>query len=472
MLLSAEETDNPPEAQQVRSSSRERRLTEKGLELHEQEAKKNERAFNKVYDSWKKTAKEIRTRLKTFCSAEDLEGSQRNIKSKHDIVYQHYEAIRRNHTSNPDIIKRMDACGTLTAEICDLTSRQLENIAEVFNDHLEKERVRMVLNKNEYGSVFGNTKTETVISQELDNHSNATSKSSSKRADAEADLAAKQEHAKAVQRLHAQQAKVNKLESEWKLKEAQMLAEIKQEEAEIKLKLEEEKTRLQQLQADNEVKVAAARVRVYNNFDGLEGREKESGLEIPPDCQNTEPKNPLNPQATPFQPHPAPPEVPTAQEEVSLVQAIASSFTLSRLPVPEQTTFTGDPLKFIDGKISFNALIAQKPLPVSEKMLYLKSYLAGEARKSVEGFFYRNSDDAYQGAWAVLQDRYGSPFVIQRAFRDKLMKWPKISANDPTALREFADFLQGCAEAIPHVKGLSILNDCEENHKLLKKLPE
>ncbi len=65
MLSSAEETDNPPEAQQVRSSSRERRPTEKGLELHEQEAKKNEKAFSKAYDSWKKTAKEIRTRLKT-----------------------------------------------------------------------------------------------------------------------------------------------------------------------------------------------------------------------------------------------------------------------------------------------------------------------------------------------------------------------------------------------------------------------
>lgn len=52
------------------------------------------------------------------------------------------------------------------------------------------------------------------------------------------------------------------------------------------------------------------------------------------------------------------------------------------------------------------------------------------------------------------------------------MKWHKISVNDPIALREFADFLQGCVEAIPHVKGLAILIDCEENHKLLKKLPE
>ena len=105
-------------------------------------------------------------------------------------------------------------------------------------------------------------------------------------------------------------------------------------------------------------------------------------------------------------------------------------------------------------------------------MLYLKSYLAGEARKAVEGFFYQNSEKTYLGAWAVLQDRYGSPFIVQRAFRDKLMKWPNIAVNDPIALREFANFPQGCVEAIPHVKGLGILNDCEENHKLLKKLPE
>lgn len=80
-----------------------------------------------------------------------------------------------------------------------------------------------------------------------------------------------------------------------------------------------------------------------------------------------------------------------------MTQAIASSFTLSRLRVPEPIIFTGDPLKFVDWKVSFMALIGQKPLPDGEKMLYLKNYLAGEARKAVEGFFYRNSEDAYQG---------------------------------------------------------------------------
>lgn len=52
------------------------------------------------------------------------------------------------------------------------------------------------------------------------------------------------------------------------------------------------------------------------------------------------------------------------------------------------------------------------------------------------------------------------------------MRWPKVGPNDPLALRDFADFLKGCVEAMPHVRGLLVLNDSEENHKLLKKMPE
>ncbi|XP_055366079.1 titin homolog [Betta splendens] len=439
-MLTPVETDKLLEAQQVRSSSRERRLTEKGQEMHEQEARKTEKAFNKAYDSWKQTAKEIRVRLKSYCSLEDLGKSQRDIKAGHAIVQKHYETILRNHTSAPDIVKRMDACVTLTAETCELVSKRLESIDEAFNDQLEKERVRMVLNKEEYGSVFGNTNTETVISESArgsDSDSNITSRSSTKRADAEADLAAKLEQAKAVQRIQAQQAKLNKMESEWKLKESQMLSEIRQREAEMKSKLEDEQLRLQQMQAENEVKVAAARVRVYNIFDSVENNEEESDYKILPSCQNVKIETPLNPQAAEFQRQHATLEAQSTQDAVSLAQAIASSLTLNRLPVPEPTVFTGDPLKFLDWKLSFTTLIDQKPLPVSEKMLYLKSYLAGEAQKAVKGFFYRNTEDAYNGAWTVLQDRYGSPFIIQRAFRDKLTKWPKIAANDPPCTQGF-----------------------------------
>ncbi len=284
----------------------------------------------------------------------------------------------------------MDACSTLSSEICDTVNKRMENMDKTFNDCLERERVRIQLNKGEYGSVFGRTNTETVISQPLkepDDQKSNISTSSSKRADAEAELAAKIEQAKAVQMLQAQQAKLEKLETEWKLKETQMLAEIKEKEAEMKSKLEEEKSKLQQLKAESEVKVAEARVRAYTSFEGEIDKS-------PLGSTNTEYKPLLNPQTPAFEPRQAPPlkstpeETSFAQENI-LTQAIASSFALSRLPVPELTTFTGDPLKFIDWKVFFMAPIDQKPLPVSEKMLYLKSYLAGEARRAVEGFFGR-----------------------------------------------------------------------------------
>lgn len=76
MSSPAEKTDNPPEAQQVRSSYRERSLTTKGQELHEQEEMRNEKAFNKAYDSCKHTAKEVRVNLRLSAQLRTL------IKSK------------------------------------------------------------------------------------------------------------------------------------------------------------------------------------------------------------------------------------------------------------------------------------------------------------------------------------------------------------------------------------------------------
>ncbi|XP_026059678.1 uncharacterized protein LOC113044182 [Carassius auratus] len=458
-----------------RSSSRERKLTEKGQEMHEQDTRKREKAFNKSYDTWKLVARETRTKLKTLCSSEDLIKLQQDIQAKHDGVAQQYEPILRNSNTTPEIVKKMDACVTLTKDILDLISNRLETVNQEYNDQLEKERVREILNKDEYGSVFGHTKTETVSSakspERLSNHSSSASTHSS-RVDAQAEFAAKLEQSKAIKEIQAQQAHLHKLEGEWKLREAKMLVEMKQKEWEMQQQLEQERSKLQQLQAAKDVAIAAARVRAYDNFEGFENHDEEINDQTNSACYRNQNEPRLNPDAASFQPHQTVPEVTVTQESVSLAQAIASSLSMNRLPVPEPTTFRGDPLQFTDWKMSFIALIDRKPLPPSEKMFYLKNYLAGEARKAVEGFFYRDSESAYNGAWKVLQDRYGNPFIIQKAFRDKLMRWPKINTNDPLALQEFADFLQGCTEAMPHVKGLAILNDCEENHKLLRKLPE
>lgn len=102
----------------------------------------------------------------------------------------------------------------------------------------------------------------------------------------------------------------------------------------------------------------------------------------------------------------------------------------------------------------------------------MKKYVSNPASKYLEGIFYRNDDEAYKDAWNKLNHRYGQPFIIQRSVRERLAKWPRIQPKDAEGLRNFSDSLNTCQEAMPHVKGLQILNDCDENQKLVQKLPD
>ncbi|GAA6081879.1 uncharacterized protein LOC122883133 [Tachysurus ichikawai] len=163
---------------------------------------------------------------------------------------------------------------------------------------------------------------------------------------------------------------------------------------------------------------------------------------------------------------------PTTSDISYLARAMQDSITLNRLPATEPPVFNGDPIQFIEWKSAFVSLIGGKAIPSADKLHYLKRYVDGPARKSLDGIFYRNDDEAYKDAWNKLNQRYGQPFAIQKAFREKLAKWPKIQPKDSEGFREFSDFLNACHQAMPHVKGLEILNDCDENQKLVCKLPD
>ena len=75
-------------------------------------------------------------------------------------------------------------------------------------------------------------------------------------------------------------------------------------------------------------------------------------------------------------------------------------------------------------------------------------------------------------AWQILRERFGGSFQITQSFRQKLENWPKLRSNDATGLQKYADFLSNCLSATPYVSGLSILNDCLENQKMMSKLPD
>ncbi|XP_060585528.1 uncharacterized protein LOC132741396 [Ruditapes philippinarum] len=199
----------------------------------------------------------------------------------------------------------------------------------------------------------------------------------------------------------------------------------------------------------------------------------------------------LNPSVTPFVPNlnvvsnpsvgiqtstPATinndPDHSNEKEIANLAKVLADQVSLSRLPPPEPTIFYGDPIQFPAWKAAFNTLIDKINLPDGEKIHYLKKYLGGPVRQVVENYFLLSTEDAYDDARKLLNERYGDPFVIASAFRDKLESWPKIMPKDASGLLKFSDFMKQCLTAMNSVPSLSVLNDCRENRKLLSKLPD
>ncbi|XP_055958550.1 uncharacterized protein LOC130013685 [Patella vulgata] len=156
----------------------------------------------------------------------------------------------------------------------------------------------------------------------------------------------------------------------------------------------------------------------------------------------------------------------------SIAKMFAEQVNLSKLPAPEPIIFSGDPLKYPTWKSGFRSLIEHKNIQPVEKMFYLKKYLSDVARESVESYFLLQTDNAFEDAKSLLEERFGNPFIISQAFRDKLESWPKIYPRDGLALRKFADFLRQCESGMNSIDSLKVLDDPRENKKLLIKLPD
>ena len=105
-------------------------------------------------------------------------------------------------------------------------------------------------------------------------------------------------------------------------------------------------------------------------------------------------------------------------------------------------------------------------------MYYLRRYIEGPAEEAICGLFLHSSEEVYDRAWKILEERFRHPFVITKAYRSKLQRWQKINSKVYRGLQRFADFLLNIEAAMTSIQGLNILNDYTENQKLLAKLPD
>jgi len=64
-----------------------------------------------------------------------------------------------------------------------------------------------------------------------------------------------------------------------------------------------------------------------------------------------------------------------------------------------------------------------------------------------------------------------NPLLVSDAYRRQINEWPKVPPHDGISLRKFADFLNSCKVAMQELNYLRVLNDPDENQKMLRKLP-
>ena len=414
----------------------------------EEENTQSLHSFEDTYLSWKRGIQNMRISLRNELSEDALGEIMDIIEALRDHVIHAFE--RLPSSARQIVRRRVDTCMANTDNLISLAHVRMSEVDIVpWDQEGETARIRMILDTEYARSVYGSKFSEASMSDHMLLRKSSTSQHSGsgsfdsiayKRAEAAANLAAK---------------------------EAELRALGEEEEKRAYLK-----TELQKMDAEKEIKIEQARIAAY---------DKELG-QFP---SNAVPKSPVQLDSS------IQPEVVNSQtrteanafgvytvEQVlsnnltAVSQAFQETLDYNQLPKHEMTTFSGDPLKFVKWRRSFESLVAHKKIRPGDKLALLERYVTGDAAGCIEGMFYRNDEDAFDDAWKLLNERYGHPSIVLSSFRNKLSAWPKIGGRDYTGLQTFTDFLVAIDNASSHITSLRSLNDAEENKKILLKLPD
>ena len=268
------------------------------------------------------------------------------------------------------------------------------------------------------------------------------------------------------------------------------LAKLEEERRKMDDSIAEQRRKLKMLKAESEINVGSAKIKALQaainppsstinsaiNHQPFADTHKTQEQFVAPQPVMSPSIYPLNPDAPAFDPatttRTAYQYTQDRQRDSFLATSIANAMDRNRLPVPTPKPFSGDPMEYISFKRSFKTLIEKKAISAEEKICYLQQYLQGDAKQAVAGCFYGTQESDYHQAWQTLEKRFGHSFRIQESFRGKLEDWPKLNIKDCTGLQRYADILKSCLDAMPHINGLQVLNDCKENQKIVSKLPD
>lgn len=208
------------------------------------------------------------------------------IENGRDDLMRRYNEIRERATPSPELRRKIDACEAVTKDIIKLIYERLSAVDGDFDAECERHRLRHLLAHDYAYSIYG-----TASQSGASRHSESIL-ISAKRADAAAELTAKEAQYKLMQEERNQREKIREMEEQHKRE------------------LEVQKSELERLQAERDVEAARARLEIYD-------REIGQDTDSQPIQQNIRQITPNTP-AYSQNPHHATPAPPTDMSKQSM----------------------------------------------------------------------------------------------------------------------------------------------------------
>jgi len=335
--------DKDNEEEELRRSGRLRNPTEKMLAFHKEEAHKKEKRLTHIYEQWKTQARKAREQLKVNIPQSDIAALIDTLEDGKNNVIDMYMEIRAHLTPSSETRCRVDACEAVTRDIVKIAFERISGIDGEFDSEEVKQRLHELLQRDYAHSIYGST-----ASRSSKNSSKGSSQHSViavKRADAAAELAAKE------------------AEYEVLLKEERQKVKIQLLEEQQRRELEAQKLELERLKAEKDIRAARARFTTYDQEIMQEASVHSADQRSTKEQQHVYLHQPVS-SASIQQPAYVTVTTSPARTDVSyLAQTVQDSIALNRLPMPEPSVFTGDPIQFIEWKAAFTSLIDKKTFP-------------------------------------------------------------------------------------------------------------
>ena len=123
-----------------------------------------------------------------------------------------------------------------------------------------------------------------------------------------------------------------------------------------------------------------------------------------------------------------------------VANAMLSVVKQMKKPMSAISQFDGYLLEYMVFIRQFQARVISNTEENSERLNFLLQYTTGEANKIVRSYSYLDSSIGYPSALRELEQRYGNPQVVCRAFITMALQWPSIKPNDSKGLDEYALF--------------------------------